>query len=644
MINFIVFFLFFAKDFQDYVQNISDTEWSHQLLCKNTAIVFSAYCFSWEVDETPERLFFMRKNKKSNPEFKKDFENHVESLFLSFEEWKNRESLDVIDNNEVIDSKIIKNSFMNSNNETLFHDFKKIDHQTHVDNDIKNQESRIGNQVNVSDENYIYNLTNNDDNFKILPKERFNYASIDCAATVLKANTEAKGIAFILSSNKDLYMLNKCSAPNKFVIVELCNDILIDTIVLGNLEFFSSTFKDFRISVSDRYPVKKSSWKELGTFTAMNVKDIQTFTITNSLWAKYLRIDFLTHYGNKFYCPITLLRVHGTTMIEEYKYENEFKNTQINDKVSFKSDDLKDSFTESNFGKHSLKKQGTDYYNNETSETLFSLPYHFVNTLIPVNDIIQISDENNDQYLESCPLYFFSTLEKVSLNEYNYETSALFKDPVCSVLNNYTNQELKMESGEVNLPSVSLISIVSTELFLKPTLTAESFDNFSSIQFNSNNISKKEIKTQTIQNSRQSLFLNTEDIPMQKNIYKSISKRLSFLEINTTLYLQYIEQQSKLLKNIFIGMEKKHEDKMDFVIQTLNSTLLSRLDIFRHQYEELWQIITIEIEHQRAKLKKDISTITSRMEYLSNEVLIQRWIIVFQFLILFGIFIFFIFK
>src|SRR5947209_3343158 len=41
------------------------------------------------------------------------------------------------------------------------------------------------------------------------------------------------------------------------------------------------------------------------------------------LWVRYLRIDFLTHYGQKIYCPVSLLRVHGTTMMEEYKKEEE---------------------------------------------------------------------------------------------------------------------------------------------------------------------------------------------------------------------------------------------------------------------------------------------------------------------------------
>jgi hypothetical protein len=110
-------------------------------------------------------------------------------------------------------------------------------------------------------------------------KERFNYASFDCAALILKANSEARHANAILTENKDQYMLNKCNAK-RFVVVELCNDILIDTIVLGNFEFFSSTFKDIKVSISSEYPPKtEQSWVELGRYRASNTREMQASSI-----------------------------------------------------------------------------------------------------------------------------------------------------------------------------------------------------------------------------------------------------------------------------------------------------------------------------------------------------------------------------
>lgn len=116
-------------------------------------------------------------------------------------------------------------------------------------------------------------------------KERFNYASSDCAATVIKTNTKTKGASNILIENKDTYLLNECSEENKFVVIELCQDILVDTIAIANYEFFSSMFRHIRISVADRFPT--SNWKVLGDFEGQSVRDLQHFQIKNPLiWAR----------------------------------------------------------------------------------------------------------------------------------------------------------------------------------------------------------------------------------------------------------------------------------------------------------------------------------------------------------------------
>ncbi|EGR44370.1 uncharacterized protein TRIREDRAFT_52709, partial [Trichoderma reesei QM6a] len=151
-------------------------------------------------------------------------------------------------------------------------------------------------------------------------KERFSYSSFDAGATILKAGPQAKNAKAILVENKDSYMLLECAAQNKYVIVELSDDILIDTIVIANFEFFSSMIRHFRVSVSDRYPVKMDKWREVGIFEAANSRDIQAFLVENpQIWAKYIRIEFLTHYGNEYYCPVSLLRVHGSRMLDSWK-------------------------------------------------------------------------------------------------------------------------------------------------------------------------------------------------------------------------------------------------------------------------------------------------------------------------------------
>ncbi|KAF9110210.1 hypothetical protein BGX27_006653 [Mortierella sp. AM989] len=154
------------------------------------------------------------------------------------------------------------------------------------------------------------------------PRDRFNHASSTCAASVVKASKDATSITAILNEGKDHYMLNRCTTKEKFFVVELCEEILVDTFVLGNYEFFSSTFKDFIVSVN-RYPPRDDGWSILGHFQARNTRDAQVFKPAVPQLATYIRFDFVNHYGNEYYCPVTLLRVYGATALEQLKQEEE---------------------------------------------------------------------------------------------------------------------------------------------------------------------------------------------------------------------------------------------------------------------------------------------------------------------------------
>jgi hypothetical protein len=47
---------------------------------------------------------------------------------------------------------------------------------------------------------------------------------------------------------------------------------------------------------------------------------------------RYIRIDFHSHYGSEFYCPVSLLRVYGLTHLEEWKWdsrENRYEQLEI---------------------------------------------------------------------------------------------------------------------------------------------------------------------------------------------------------------------------------------------------------------------------------------------------------------------------
>ena len=47
---------------------------------------------------------------------------------------------------------------------------------------------------------------------------------------------------------------------------------------------------------------------------------------------RYIRVDFHSHYGSEFYCPVSLLRVYGLTHLEEWKWDsraNRYEQLQV---------------------------------------------------------------------------------------------------------------------------------------------------------------------------------------------------------------------------------------------------------------------------------------------------------------------------
>ncbi|XP_014875970.1 SUN domain-containing ossification factor isoform X2 [Poecilia latipinna] len=158
---------------------------------------------------------------------------------------------------------------------------------------------------------------------KIQKNFKNNYASVECGAKILSANNEAKSTSAILMENMDLYMLNPCSTKIWFVI-ELCEPIQVKQLDIANFELFSSTPKDFLVSISDRYPTNK--WVKLGTFHARDERIVQSFPLDEQLYAKYvkmfikyIKVELLSHFGAEHFCPLSLIRVFGTSMVEEYE-------------------------------------------------------------------------------------------------------------------------------------------------------------------------------------------------------------------------------------------------------------------------------------------------------------------------------------
>ncbi|KAJ9601479.1 hypothetical protein L9F63_000362 [Diploptera punctata] len=154
-------------------------------------------------------------------------------------------------------------------------------------------------------------------NLKIRSK---NYASPDCGAKIVGTNPEAMYAGSIISPSRDEYVLNACT--NRFwFVVELCEAIQAKKIELANFELFSSSPRDFSVSLSDRFPSR--DWRSVGHFTAQDERDIQSFNLNPHLFGKFIKVELHSHYGSEHYCPISLFRVYGTSEFEVLETEVE---------------------------------------------------------------------------------------------------------------------------------------------------------------------------------------------------------------------------------------------------------------------------------------------------------------------------------
>ncbi|XP_035218078.1 SUN domain-containing ossification factor-like [Stegodyphus dumicola] len=176
-------------------------------------------------------------------------------------------------------------------------------------------------------------------------KRRRNYSSYECGAKIVASNSEAEGTSRILNELVDEYMLNPCKAKIWFVI-ELCETVQASQIELANFELFSSCPKDFAVYSSDNFPTR--DWILLGTFSAVEQRVLQSFELKQEGFGKFIKIELLSHYGGEHYCPLSVVRIFGTSMVDEYE-EMETLANQVNipddelDRLDIPVEDQKES-------------------------------------------------------------------------------------------------------------------------------------------------------------------------------------------------------------------------------------------------------------------------------------------------------------
>lgn len=486
-------------------------------------------------------------------------------------------------------------------------------------------------------------------------KERFSYSSFDAGATVLKSSPDAKNAKAILVENKDSYMLLECHTKNKFVIVELSDDILIDTVVLSNFEFFSSMIRKFRVSVSARYPVKLDKWVDLGTFEARNSRDIQPFLVEHpQIYTKYIRIEFLSHYGNEYYCPVSLLRVHGTRMLDAWKEAEGDDADETLDgpdvEVAANTSQTEESAAEP-VQPSNLTDQNPQHIKVDVERGLspWSPPFQFdpsgetcLNGSPTTNDPMA---ESPDQPDNETPTPTSTTQPSATSTSQVPKTDNSSISPQTaaetSTATSASSSSSSSSSGSpssVKPPPPSAVSSPPKAETDNNNVNANSAANSTIAQPTTRSVTNTNSTTEptsqtpsTPKNKTTSASTSQSASPtVQESFFKTVTKRLQFLESNTSLSLQYIEDQSRFLQEALKKMEKRQISRVDAFLGTLNDTVLSELRSVRTQYDQIWQSTVIALESQREQSQREILALSSRLSVLADEVVFQKRMAILQ--------------
>ncbi|TLD28949.1 hypothetical protein PspLS_03854 [Pyricularia sp. CBS 133598] len=509
-------------------------------------------------------------------------------------------------------------------------------------------------------------------------KERFSYASFDAGATVLKTGPRAKNAKAILVENKDSYMLLECAQPNKFVVIELSDDVMVDTVVIANFEFFSSMIRTFRVSVSDRYPVKLEKWKVIGTFEARNQRDIQAFLVEHpQIWAKYIRIEFLNHYGSEFYCPISLVRVHGTRMMDSWREVEGGRDDddEVVDQgmptISHEPTEPQPPVEEPSSPEPVPADNATSappvvtemgltpwvpIFREFSSFEMCDMPAPTATDSDPAGQSSVVSGPDTQPLHDGRPHDSVDGNRSTAQNPVSSLTSAIFEETAAPRGNVTMADPAASAYNTGNLVSPSPLASTESPSRAKDFASTSSISTQASSSKSVSNSSKHKTlvskpssasakpptpkPSSTVPSSaRNRTGTNTNSAAVasptvQESFFKTVAKRLQLLESNTSLSMQYIEDQSRFLQDALAKMERKQISRVDTFLDTLNRTVLAELRSVRSQYDQIWQSTVIALESQRDQSQREIVALSDRLSVLAEEVVFQKRMAILQSILL----------
>jgi len=404
---------------------------------------------------------------------------------------------------------------------------------------------------------------------------------------------------------------------------------------------------------------------------------VQAFLIENPLiWARYLRIEFLTHYGSEYYCPLSLLRVHGTTMMEEFRHQEEMARGETDEEPALepevistpaveqeplnstdeaekatlqaitRTDSDEPSAVAEPMQASAATATGSDVLGND-SESRIDVNDQARNVTVTLPQPAMPSFSDTTSVLSSNPTSFENpTTSSASATAGAFTSHKGSPSSLATLLEPENGTYVSASSSEsavtestgnrtVLLPSIATsnsTSNASSEQTLSTVLgvssNASSTTSVSSSMKQapsaSSNGSSATLGNQTRSAMPSSTVPQQAQPSTQESFFKSMSKRLQQLESNSTLSLQYIEEQSRILRDAFQKVEKRQIGATATFLSHLNDTVMTELHGFRQAYDQLWQSTVIELEGQREQYQREMLALSTRLTLVADELVWQK--------------------
>lgn len=411
--------------------------------------------------------------------------------------------------------------------------------------------------------------------------DRVNYASASDGAKVLAANKDAKGISNVLNENKDTYMISPC-ASDKWLVMELSQEAAVDSIVIANFEFYSSSLKEFELLGTQEHPqftkegkdpIKNFEggveWIHLGSFEApKNLRKPHLFTISEPAWVRYLQLRLLSHYGEETYCTLSLFRVHGTDTMESLRKEIEMASKEVEDfELALRASNQKSA--------DDLKLKG------------------------------DIAGEDKDALV-------VEVQESTSVETNLHDAHAPLPTPNITIQTNTSEKSPSETSNEcrndvsVNETSPSTEKHVDTKEVQQIVMESVNISEGISAEQASNNTGKEIPKPSlpTMQRSTTILRNNAR----QENVMNILVKKVKTLELNLTVIDKYVEDLSTKYKAAFeeLGQEStQQEEQLTDLLYRVSRLELQKAD----EDEVLRQRIKASLQQELSHFSLEINAL-----------------------------------